>query len=135
MRVQRLANLRSRLGHTLATRIADRERRLARVRGALQERAPNVVLEQFIARTAACGQRASAALVRALERRESTLAVRAATLDAISPLRVLARGYSVTTVDGRAIVDASAVPVGALLSTRVANGTIESIARGHEVRE
>lgn len=135
LRVERILRLRSRLGHSLVTRLSDRERRLGRVRATLRERAPNVVLEQFIARVAASGQRLGAAVARAVERRERTLAVRAATLDAISPLRVLARGYSVTTLDGRAIVDAGAVPAGARLTTRVANGIVESVATNSEVRE
>jgi exodeoxyribonuclease VII large subunit len=52
----------------------------------------------------------------------------AATLDAMSPLRVLSRGYSMTTdVSGQPITAANQVVPGDVLRTRVANGEIRSV--------
>jgi exonuclease VII large subunit len=48
-----------------------------------------------------------------------------AALDAMSPLKVLARGYAIaTTEEGRAIRDTSDVKVGDTVSLRVAHGNI-----------
>ncbi|MCX6998348.1 MAG: exodeoxyribonuclease VII large subunit [Kiritimatiellaeota bacterium] len=48
-------------------------------------------------------------------------------LNALSPLAVLARGFSLTrTADGRILRDAAAAPVGTRLETRLARGRLES---------
>ena len=68
-----------------------------------------------------------AALDAAVERRASRLAVRAGQLEAISPLKVLARGYSVTTDgDGRALRSVDGVQPGDRLETRLANGRLRT---------
>ena len=46
---------------------------------------------------------------------------------ALSPERLLARGYSITLLDGRAVTDPSQVAAGVRLVTRVAKGEITSV--------
>lgn len=53
-----------------------------------------------------------------------------AKLDAMSPLKILARGYSVATKDGRIITDVSAVEKGDMINVRVSNGEIECEVKG-----
>ncbi len=48
-----------------------------------------------------------------------------AKLDAMSPLKILARGYSVASKEGRIIYDISTVKKGDVIDVRVANGDIE----------
>jgi exodeoxyribonuclease VII large subunit len=61
------------------------------------------------------------------ERHRARVTEMAGRLEAVSPLRVLARGYSLTTDDaGNLVVDATRVPIGAKLTTRVERGTIQS---------
>lgn len=47
-------------------------------------------------------------------------------LTALSPEATLRRGYSITRVNGRAVTDASAVAPGAVLTTTLASGSLES---------
>lgn len=46
---------------------------------------------------------------------------------AADPQRILERGYSLTTVDGHAVKDASAVKEGTIINTRVAKGSFNAI--------
>ncbi|MCQ2084133.1 MAG: exodeoxyribonuclease VII large subunit [Bacteroidaceae bacterium] len=48
-------------------------------------------------------------------------------LQAANPERILARGYSVTMKDGRAVTGTSSLKKGDMLTTRLADGTIESV--------
>ena len=72
--------------------------------------------------------RADQAIARALDRRRERLAAHAGRLEALSPLAVLARGYSLTVrdADGRIVRSPDDAPAGTLLRTRVASGTILS---------
>lgn len=51
-------------------------------------------------------------------------------LESLSPLKTLARGYSITTAEGGVIKDISQVEVGDLISTRVKDGVIFSRVEG-----
>lgn len=46
---------------------------------------------------------------------------------ALDPIATLRRGYSITRVDGHAVTDASTLPPGTRLETRLASGTVTSI--------
>jgi len=56
------------------------------------------------------------------------VAAASARLEALSPLRVLARGYSLTydRATGELVRDADAVPAGSRLRTRLRVGVVES---------
>jgi exodeoxyribonuclease VII large subunit len=104
----------------LATRTAFR-RPLQRVRD----------LEQHLDDTAA--RLARAARLR-LTQATQKLAEISARLETLSPLQVLARGYSLTqTADGRLVRDPGPLRPGDLLLTRVAEGTIRSLVTATEV--
>jgi exodeoxyribonuclease VII large subunit len=70
-------------------------------------------------------QRASAKL---LERFQSLVVQRAAAIEALSPLAVIARGYSITSRqgDGRPIVSVRGLRPGTRIETRLSDGTIIS---------
>lgn len=80
------------------------------------------------ARLGSLATRARSALLLGLERRRSRMAGLAARLDALSPLAVLARGYSLTLdEEDRAVVrSADQVAPGRLIRTRLARGAIVS---------
>ena len=50
-------------------------------------------------------------------------------LKALDPTLLLARGYSITTYNGRAVRDASQLPPGAEIETRLAKGKITSVVK------
>ena len=50
-------------------------------------------------------------------------------LKALDPTLLLARGYSITMHNGRAVRDASQLPPGAEIETRLARGTVHSIVK------
>jgi exodeoxyribonuclease VII large subunit len=77
--------------------------------------------------------RASRALRRDLDGRRHHLARLAASLEALSPLAVLARGYSLTLKDGNVLRAAADAQPGDLIQTRLARGTI--ISRVLEITE
>ncbi len=64
------------------------------------------------------------------ERRLQQLAASAAALQALSPLKVLARGYSLTALgDGRLLRSIRQVDVGDVLQTRTSDGTVTSVVQ------
>jgi len=70
------------------------------------------------------------------ESREQNMVLLAAQLDAVSPLKVLARGYSVTTDDrGRLIKTTDAVHWGEEICTKLHDGEIYSVIQQVERRE
>ncbi len=67
---------------------------------------------------------------RTIDRETSRMQLVAGRLHAISPLAVLARGYSVTELaDGTTVRDIHSVSAGDLIRTRLAQGTISSLVR------
>ncbi|QEF97057.1 Exodeoxyribonuclease 7 large subunit [Stieleria maiorica] len=73
-------------------------------------------------------QRAKSAIDRRLQQSKSDVATLAASLAALSPLNTLARGYSVTSDSGgNAISHASQLKAGQRVTTRLANGSFESV--------
>ena len=65
---------------------------------------------------------------RLVRRARERTALTASKLDALSPLRVLARGYSITfrASDGAPLLTPAAAPPGTLLRTRLADGELSS---------
>ncbi len=71
--------------------------------------------------------RRTAAVTQLIDRRKDALALHAAKLDALSPLSVLVRGYSITrTQDGNVLRDASAVKPGDRLKIRLEKGELDA---------
>jgi len=75
-------------------------------------------------------ERTQRAMELQVERSQQRLAATAASLDALSPLKVLARGYSLTT-DSEGVLVSSVVPVetGQTLKTQLTDGTITSLVQ------
>jgi exodeoxyribonuclease VII large subunit len=56
-------------------------------------------------------------------------------LDALSPLSVLARGYSLTTIEGRVVMSVDDVQTGDGIEVRVSNGTIKAAVTSSSTNE
>lgn len=61
-----------------------------------------------------------------LDRRRNALGLKAEKLDALSPLKILGRGYSVALHEGRALVDSAAVAPGDSLHLRLHHGSVDA---------
>lgn len=78
-------------------------------------------------------QRTKQAIDRRLQQSKSSVATLAASLTALSPLKTLARGYSVTRdANGNAINDVSQIEIGQTITTTLANGELTSTVDGVE---
>jgi exodeoxyribonuclease VII large subunit len=100
---------------------------LALVHGRLALLHPSMRLAREKSRMTDLSARLAVTERRAMSRRDKRLEGLAARLDAMSPLKVLARGYAIATRrDGRAVRDAADVSVGDPLSLRVRCATIDA---------
>ncbi len=92
--------------------------RLARVR--LQH--PRQRIERYRQRQVELGDRLRNAMARRQERRRERLAALTRQLDALSPLKVLDRGYAIALHDGHAVTDAKTLKAGDELDLRFSKG-------------
>lgn len=126
-RAQRLAN-------ALRGRVEVARRRLEACGRSFGFREPGQQVARHRARLEALEQRLHAAARSGLERRHSAVASAAAGLERLSPLKVLARGFSLTTRAGTTEVvrDAAALAPGDEVETRLARGRVRSRVTGVE---
>lgn len=83
-------------------------------------------IQPELSRLDLAAERIAAAGRTAIERRRSRLDAIDQLLAVLSPQATLARGYSITRFEGRAVTDASQLPADALLETVLAAGTVTS---------
>ncbi len=72
---------------------------------------------------------------RLLKRNNQSLLQQADKLRLLSPDRLLQRGYSITTWQGKAVIRAADLPEGAIIQTRVSDGVIESEVIKNKIHE
>lgn len=117
-----------RLAGGLRGHLKDNERQVLSLMARLKACSPRVLLKHSSRRmrTAAC--RLSSAARSLLRHKQSALEARTAALHARSPVAVLARGYSVTTLKGQkaSLRDTTSVEPGSVLETILHKGTIIS---------
>lgn len=127
-RARRLVDLARALQRCVAERLGERRYRLSELRRRIERRSPRARLAEWSERLLRARARITRTGSANLERSQRRLAVAAATLEAISPLRVLARGYSLTRRAGELapLCDAADVAPGAELETLLAKGILVS---------
>jgi len=127
-RQQRLDELGMRLRDAMEKRVILRRRTLLeKAQRALVARHPKEVLAKTRGRLDLLHQAMVAAMRVRLRAKRASLADAAASLSALSPLSVLARGYSITTtVDGRAVREANQVAPGESISIRLSLGHLDA---------
>jgi exodeoxyribonuclease VII large subunit len=125
-----LQQVAQRLERAVSGRIVQWRLKLDAVQSASVFQRPTVLVDDRRQRLDEVMDRARRAIDLKIERSHQQLAALAAALDALSPLKVLARGYSITTDDGgRLLTGVSEFSEGQLINTRVAGGTIVSVVR------
>ena len=124
---QRVDELEQRLVRELSRSLQRRQTSLNHLAAQLRHRSPAVRLAAAGTRLQIAQTAIATALNRKLERLRSRLAVTVRTLDAVSPLATLQRGYAIVTdATGRVVTDCAAVNEGDRIVARVAQGTIEA---------
>ena len=130
-----LDEMTGRLGAAIPSNLAAMGARLARVRGVLRLGVASAVPPHAADLVRAKAQLAAAGKMLAAPHRRA-IASKSATLQALSPLGVLARGYSIARNGSGAVVDSVAkAMVGGMLSVQLADGVIESVVRNIETEE
>jgi exodeoxyribonuclease VII large subunit len=124
----RLHQLESRLGGLLRARAMQARQRLEALEEHRVFRCPFDWLRDHGQRLDELEERSMLAIERRLCDARTKLASMAAHLESLSPLGVLARGYSLTTRerDGRVVRDAATLAAGDLIRTRLASGDVVS---------
>jgi exodeoxyribonuclease VII large subunit len=130
---QRLDDLEQRMRLALrATVIAD-ARRLETLTTRLWRENPRHRLEVLCSHAAALRQRLSTAMTAKLGALAQRLALGSRTLDAVSPLATLGRGFAVVTRadDGALLRDAAQAPVGTEIEARLSKGRLRARVTAH----
>lgn len=91
---------------------------------------PETLVDQHRQRCDDLAARAERAIRLMVERKQQKVQSLAASLDALSPLKVLSRGYSLTIRNGRTVHSVSELNEGDLLETRLADGVVRSRVEG-----
>lgn len=122
-RQARLREAQLRLGSAVTQRAEAQRLRLEPLRLRLERGSPRSRVERWTNATVALGARLSPAAARQLVGAEARVSELARGLEALSPLKVLARGYGVVrTEQGRAVRAASELKVGDALRLQLAQG-------------
>lgn len=123
-----LATYRQRLVALLRNRAQSARLRLDALANSRVMRHPAERIRELARRVDELELRANRAIVTNQSKARDRIAHMAERLESLSPLAVLGRGYSVTqrASDGRLVIDAAAVSVGEMITTRLARGTLTS---------
>jgi exodeoxyribonuclease VII large subunit len=126
---QRLDDLDQRLRLALRAGVLGRRPRLDMLTTRLWRENPRHRLEALCSRAAALRHRLVGGLAAQLGALEQRLALASRTLDAVSPLATLARGFAVVTrtEDGSLLRDARQAPPGTAIEARLSKGRLRAI--------
>ncbi len=125
---QRLDDLEQRLRLSLRGNLVLRHRQLETLATRLWRENPRHRLEALCSRAAALRQRLGGAMVTHLRALTQRLSLASRTLDAVSPLATLGRGFAVVSRadDGTLLRDAAQVPVGTEIEARLSKGRLRA---------
>jgi exodeoxyribonuclease VII large subunit len=129
---QRLDDLEQRLRLALGSAVVRRQHALETLGARLWRENPRHRLEALCSRAAHLRQRLEAKMHATLGALDQRLALAARTLDAVSPLATLERGFAVVrrVADGRLLRDAADAPAGTDIEARLARGTLRARVTG-----
>jgi exodeoxyribonuclease VII large subunit len=125
--MQRLDELEQRLGRSLRQRLSDRRTDVADWRSRLWRLSPAVRVQQARAHEAELGARLRVAQLDLLQRWRGRLSPLVRTLQAVSPLATLERGYAIVSLDNGTILrDATEAPPGTRIEARLGSGRLRA---------
>jgi exodeoxyribonuclease VII large subunit len=128
---QRLDELEQRLSRALRQILADRRSALRLSVGRLWQLSPAARLQGTASRYAVLSARLRAAGLKQLNRSRERLAPLVRTLNAVSPLATLDRGYAIVSLEGGGILrDAKDAVAGTIIEARLSKGRIRAKVQG-----
>src|SRR5208283_32769 len=130
---ERVAEIEGELAQAVSSRIAERRRSVRELR--LRLRSPGAMVREMRLATSRLGISLVHGAQSALEGRRRRLGALAGRLDALSPLKVLDRGYAVVVnkSNSRAVLDAATVKLDDELDIRLARGRLNARATGRTI--
>lgn len=123
---QKLDELTLRLNSAISRRLNDANNKHNQIFNRLYRLSPEQLIDKAQHQHATLLTRLTQAMQQQLEHKQQALALNAAKLEATSPLKVLGRGYSITSNNDRLLTSSVQVTIGDTLTTKLANGTIVS---------
>jgi exodeoxyribonuclease VII large subunit len=125
---QRLDDLEQRMRLALRASVGGRQQALESLSTRLWRENPRHRLEVLCAHAATLGQRLRTAYASTRNNLEQRLALASRTLDAVSPLATLGRGFAVVSRvdDGLLLRDAAQAPAGTAIEARLARGRVRA---------
>jgi len=126
-----LRNLQQILIAAIRHDLATRGRNLEVMRSGLLQQSPALCVKQSMHRLSALQQRLSTSGAAAVDRPAVRLRLAARTLESVSPLATLNRGYAIVNDDrtGKILTDAANVQPGSAISAKLARGTLRAIVK------
>lgn len=108
--------------------LSARGRNVAAIHSRLLQRSPAVEVQQSMRKMSGLEQRLQSAGHNAVDRLQQKLRLAARTLDSVSPLATLERGYSIVSraQTGHILSDAAGIEAGAVIHARLARGSLEA---------
>lgn len=124
---QRLDELSIALQQAMRNRLYQQERTLNNLTPRLMRQSPDKKLASASHQLSQLQARLNQAIQHQLQQANNSLALQASRLDSVSPLNVLARGYSITkTQQGKVVKSVGQIKTGDVLVTELVDGSIES---------
>ncbi|MDP2563217.1 exodeoxyribonuclease VII large subunit [Pseudoalteromonas marina] len=128
-KAQRLDELSIALQQAMQSRLYQQERTLNNLTPRLMRQSPDKKLAQASHQLSQLQARLNQAIQQQLQQANNSLALQASKLDSVSPLNVLARGYSITkTQQGKVVKSVGQIKSGDVLVTELVDGSVESTA-------
>lgn len=124
IRMERLDRAFERLGSATRERFSRRDGVLERIRSRLAARSPERMILVSLARLDRGRDRTRGLVEARVAKLERIFSARAASLKALSPTAILARGYAVALANGKAIKSAATVAVGENIMLRLHEGSL-----------
>lgn len=107
---------------TLLQRVNDEKERLEMIKERLRYRSPSMLIDQKIQTVDTLMTSALLSVQRKLDSETARLSSTAARLDALSPLKVMARGYSIVTKDEKVVASSKALTKGDRITVGFSDG-------------
>ena len=115
------------LQQAMRNRLYQQERTLNNLTPRLMRQSPDKKLATASHQLSQLQARLNQAIQHQLQQANNSLALQASRLDSVSPLNVLARGYSITkTQQGKVVKSVGQIKTGDVLVTELVDGSIES---------